>query len=79
MLLWEKKVQVYFHMMLNFPIKGSQQHMASKQRRTNVGATSWRRIDVGTTLFQGCVSAGLTRASCLLWLDTYIDQLFKIA
>ena len=32
--------------------------MVSKQRRTNVSPTSWRRIDIGTTLLLDCVPAG---------------------
>ena len=33
-------------------------HVAQKQRRIIVNATSWRRIDVDTTLFLGSVPAG---------------------
>ena len=31
--------------------------MTSKQRRNNFDVTSWRHIDVDTTLFEGCVPA----------------------
>ena len=34
-------------------------HMTSNQRQYNVEATSWRRLDVDTTLFSGCVPAGM--------------------
>ena len=32
--------------------------MSSQQRRIIVYAMPWRRIDVDSTLFQGCVPAG---------------------
>ena len=44
-------------------------HIASKQRCINVDATERRRIDVDTTLFEGCVSAGLEEAPAFVVTD----------
>ena len=52
------KQTLHFAMIHQTVNKPPSRHITSKQRRTNVGATSWRRIDVGTLLFQGCVPAG---------------------
>ena len=37
-------------------------HMKFIQRRINVAATSWRCINIDTTLFQRCVPAGISCA-----------------
>ena len=48
-------------------------HMTLKQRCINIDATSWRRIDIVTTLFQGCVLAGDIQATESWGLDTLVN------
>ena len=60
-------------------------HITSNQRRIDVGATSWRRIDVDMTLFSGRVPAGpapgwytaIVHLNCFKYNKVEIHQYIK--
>ena len=67
--LWAVLIIGYiFH---TFSTKQPSRHMTSIQRRLNVDATSWRCIDVETTLYKRRVPAGNLPGTCVLYYPVY--------
>ena len=70
------RLYIYFvsHLLFNSPSK----HMTPKQRRFDVGATSWRRIDVETTLFKVMCLLGFQQF-CMLFFRLLMFSRFKVS